>query len=66
MKDLITTTEAAEIIGIDSSMVRRYCRLGSLSAQQVGRDWLIERKAAQDFRPAKVGRRIKEKPTKPK
>lgn len=68
MKDPITTTQAAEIIGINSSMVRRYCRRGDLPAQQVGRDWMIERKDAEEFVPASVGqpKRTKEKTDKPK
>jgi excisionase family DNA binding protein len=39
---LKTADEAADILGIDASLVRRYCRDGDLKGQQlVGRIWLI-------------------------
>jgi excisionase family DNA binding protein len=66
MKDPITTTEAAAIIGIDPSQVRRYCQRGALTAQRMGRDWMIERQAAQDFKPAPVGPPRKERKSKKK
>jgi excisionase family DNA binding protein len=43
---LITTAEAAAIIGVDPSRVRQLCRAGTLTTQQVGRDWLVDRASA--------------------
>ncbi len=38
---LLTVPDAAARIGLDRSMVRRYCAEGRLPAQRIGRDWLI-------------------------
>ena len=34
--------EAAARLGIDASLVRRYCRQGRIKATRPVRDWLIE------------------------
>jgi len=45
----VTVKEAASELGIDASLVTRYCRTGRLDAQQVSRAWLIRRKALSNF-----------------
>ena len=55
INNALTTTEAAEILGIRDTMVRRYCRAGKLIAQKVGRDWLIPKKSVESFEPEPVG-----------
>lgn len=44
MKDLLTTTEVAEIIGVSSARIRQLVIAGVLPARKFGRDNLIERK----------------------
>lgn len=39
----VSTREAAEMLGISDSRVRRMCRLEELPATQVGRAWVIDR-----------------------
>lgn len=58
MSDPITAIEAAEIIGIDPSMVRVYCRRAAngkpgLRAKLLGREWMIDRAVAVRFASVK-------------
>ena len=55
---LLTTTQAADWLGITESLVRRYCRDGRLRGQKLARDWLIEKDDLEQFaqKPRKVGR----------
>jgi excisionase family DNA binding protein len=39
--DLLTTAQAAERVGIDSSRIRRYIKAGRLPATLYGKTWLI-------------------------
>lgn len=55
LKTAYTTVEAAEYLGMDGSLIRRYCRKGKLRAIKVGRDWLIEKKALDQFEPNPPG-----------
>lgn len=43
MKGLITTTEAAAMLGLDPSAIRHRIRKGTLKATKVGRDNLVSR-----------------------
>src|SRR5262245_40295879 len=54
---LFTTLEAAEILGLDHSMVCRYCRSGRLKAEKLGNMWLIRKPALDAFKrqPRDVG-----------
>lgn len=52
----LTTTEAAEIMGIDRDTVANYCRLGKLECRKRGRDWQVSREAAERFVKSNVGR----------
>jgi excisionase family DNA binding protein len=39
----LTTAEAAALLGVDASQVRRLCIRGKLNATKHGRDWQIQR-----------------------
>lgn len=52
----LTTTEAAEIMGIDRDTVANYCRLEKLECRKRGRDWQVSREAAERFVKSNVGR----------
>lgn len=51
----LTTSEAADLIGIDHSQVCRYCQDGSLKATKVGNQWMIKREDAKKFERRPVG-----------
>lgn len=51
----LTIAEAAVIIGVDGSQVRRYCIDRKLPAVKVGQQWLIERSAVEQFDRPPVG-----------
>lgn len=59
-KDLITTTEAAEILGCDSSTLRHRIRKGKLKAERVGRDHLVSRRTIEAEKREKDLRRDEE------
>lgn len=50
-KRYISTKQAADLIGITESMVRRLARAGRLEGKRFGRDWQIEEGAARDYKP---------------
>ena len=50
-KQYISTKDAAELIGITESMVRRLARDGKLTGKRFGRDWQIELEAARGYKP---------------
>lgn len=47
--DYLTVREAADIIGVDESQVRRYCLDSKLPAKKVGQVWLIKTDDAKNF-----------------
>lgn len=51
----LTVAEAAVIIGVDDSQVRRYCIDGKLPAVKVGQQWLIKAGDARKFERPPVG-----------
>jgi excisionase family DNA binding protein len=53
---MITTDEAARIIGVSDSMVRRYCRQGVLPASELSGVWVIRESDAKKFRRPPMGR----------
>lgn len=55
---LLTTKEAAEIMGWSSRYIVMLINEGRLNAQKFGRDWVIRRKDLDDIAPAErlVGR----------
>ena len=54
--ETLTTAEAAEILAVTVSQVRRLCIRGTLTATKHGRDWLIEHDATFDAYAAKPTR----------
>ncbi len=63
--DLITTTEAAALLKLDTSTIRHRILAGTLSATKRGRDLYVSRKTIQaeiDNRNVKPGPRNGDKP----
>ena len=57
MTDLLSTTEAAESLGVSVRRVRQLINEGKLPARQVGRDYVIEAGALDGVRVyGKAGR----------
>lgn len=50
MQEYVTVKEAAEIIGVDESQVRRYIYAGRLKAIDLGKQWLLDREQVRKFR----------------
>lgn len=51
----LTVTEAADVIGVDGSQVRRYCIDKKLAAVKVGQQWMIKRDDARKFERPPAG-----------
>lgn len=49
LSDYITTKNAAELIGIDQSQVRRLCKTKKLQCLKLGSEWLVHRKSAECY-----------------
>lgn len=45
----LTVAEVATRLGIDPSLVARYCASGRLQAEKPGRDWLIAPESLEEF-----------------
>lgn len=58
MNPIMTTKEAAELLGIKTELVRRWCRDGHLPAVQLGREYRISRAALIDWWEEKGGGRL--------
>lgn len=50
-----TTAEAAAVIGVDPSQVRRYCIGGKLPGRKVGKAWLIPTEKVKTFSRPPIG-----------
>src|SRR5487761_1657783 len=55
-RDLVTTNEAAEILGLSYYTVYEYIKEGRLPAELVGGNYMLSRKAAEQFKPKPTGR----------
>lgn len=56
---LLTTAQAAEIIGVSADTVKKYCQRGSIKALKIGWSWMIipeELKKYQKTKGQNVGR----------
>lgn len=55
---MLTTKQAAAILGIAARTVKDYCRTGRLTATKYGRDWLIDQRNLDAYRqsPKSLGR----------
>lgn len=45
----ISTADAAEIMKVSQATVARLCREGKIKCEQVARNWLVSKKAANDY-----------------
>jgi excisionase family DNA binding protein len=54
MSEYISTKEAAAIMGITESLVRRWAREGKIAGKRFGRDWQIEKAAANAYKPTRT------------
>jgi excisionase family DNA binding protein len=59
--DLITTSEAAEILGVTPARVRQFVLDGRLNGRKVGRDLLLDESEVRTFaaKPRKITGRPK-------
>ena len=64
--DYISTTKAAEIAGIDSRHMRRLAETGGIHAVKIGRNYLVVRASATEFKRHPSKGRPKSKPRKGK
>jgi excisionase family DNA binding protein len=60
----MTTTQAAEFLGVNDSRVRQLTRSGTLPAVKVGRDWLIEEDVLKQYKDT-LRERNQKKPGRP-
>lgn len=49
MEGYVSAAEAARIIGCVDSRVRQLLRAKKLVGERVGRDWLVEKKSAEEY-----------------
>jgi len=56
---LLTVDDAAQRLNATPRTVRNWCESGQLTAQKVGRDWIIDAAALDGFERPKVGRPTK-------
>jgi excisionase family DNA binding protein len=56
MTRLLTTTEAAELLGVNASRIRQLVLQGRLPAQKMGRDLFIDEKDLKLVEDRKIGR----------
>ena len=55
MGEEITTTAAAELLGVTPRRVRQYIEGGRLKARKIGRDYLVDAGSVAAFRPRPIG-----------
>ncbi len=48
-ESIYSVDEAAEKLGVERSVICRYCRLGRLKARKFGNSWVITKSALEDF-----------------
>ena len=53
---MLTTTDAARILGVDQSRIRQYALAGLLRGKKLGRDWYFEERAVRNFERPPMGR----------
>ena len=56
MDGYVSTTEAAQIIGCAQSRIRQLLIAKKLVGEKVGRDWLVQRASAEQYRGSAQGR----------
>jgi len=55
MPDPITTTAAAERLGVTRRRVLQYINEGRLRARKIGRDFLVDPESVDEFKPRPIG-----------
>jgi len=55
-KNLLTSTEVAEMLGISKDSVKKYCQNGAIEALKLGRSWFIEKSEAKRYQKENLGR----------
>jgi excisionase family DNA binding protein len=55
MADVITTTAAAERLGVTRRRVLQYIAEGRIRAHKMGRDYMVELASVEEFRPRPTG-----------
>jgi len=63
---LVTSCEAAGVLGVRHTSIRRLARQGKLPALKLANRWLIERDAFEAFQKTYVGKRGRPKGYSPK
>ena len=49
MKEFLTVTEVAELLGLQPVTIYRYCRAGRLASVKIGKEWRIRRAALDEL-----------------
>jgi excisionase family DNA binding protein len=49
MEGYVSSAVAAEIIGCTDGRVCQLCRAGKLTAEKIGRDWLVQKASAEEY-----------------
>lgn len=65
MEDVMTTREAAEILGLAPESVARLIRLGTLKGERFGHIWMVYRQSVLDYQAQSQGK-SKNDPTRGK
>jgi excisionase family DNA binding protein len=52
----LTTTQAAEMLGLSKETVKKYCQNGAISAVKFGRSWLIEPSEVKRYKKESLGK----------
>ena len=60
---IITTKQAAQILGMTQENVARLLRIGRLEGTRLGRDWAVYRSSVEDYREQTEGK-TKHDPTR--
>ena len=55
MSKVITTTDAAERLGVTRRRVLQYIKEGRVRADKMGRDYMVDLESVEEFRPRPTG-----------
>lgn len=50
MADVISSQEAAQLLGKTRQWVAELCRRGLIDCQRIGRDWIISRESVERYK----------------
>lgn len=53
---ILTGKQVADRLGVDPSLVRRWCRMGKLTGMRTDATWLIEDAVVAEFEATRAGR----------